>query len=66
MTLLQRSVPATVQQNLIRQMATTLESDAQIQWSKVAAAFKPWLFPINEHLDSGTQDWLKAISQIHV
>ena len=66
MTLLQRSVPATVQQNLIHQMVTSLESDAQIQWPKVAAAFKPWPFPLDEHIDSGTKDWLKAISQIHV
>lgn len=66
MTLLQRSVPETVQQNLIHQMATTLESDSQIQWSKVAAAFKPWPFPIDERLDSGTRDWLKSISQIQI
>lgn len=66
MTLLQRTVAATVQQNLIHQMATTLESDSQIQWSKVAAVFKPWSFPLDERLDSGTRDWLKAISQIHV
>ena len=66
MTLLQRTVAATIQQNLIHQMATTLESDSQIQWSKVAAAFKPWPFPLDERLDSGTRDWLKAISQIHV
>lgn len=64
-TLLNRPAPSTFQERLTQKLVMTIMDQKQINWSAVEGLLKPLPFPIADDLDEGTQNWLRALQQIH-
>ena len=63
-TLLKRpNTPAALRQQTAQMLLTTIYQDGQIDWTKVRALLGPFPFQVDPSLDSGTKEWLTALSQ---
>ena len=58
------NVPAAMQQQTAQLLYSSIYHDRTIDWAKVRALLSPFPFTIDSQLDEGTQQWLRALTQL--
>ncbi|WP_251547577.1 hypothetical protein [Limosilactobacillus caecicola] len=66
LTTLQSKLSPAAATPLTKKMKLAISDGNQVKWSAVSALLGMVPFPIDHHLDSGTQEWLQAIQKLTI
>ena len=55
-----------LQESLAKRLLPTIYNGSTIQWFAVQGLLMPFDFPVDEQLDEGTKQWLRALIKLRV